>query len=412
MNIRFEKILSAIEQSKQRKDFEYNSIGTILKQQRRSKNMTLEEVSENICSNSYLSKAENMQLIPKDPILSKLKKRLDINQTLEFDQDVYQQTLSYLVDSLFFERELDKGVYRIFSGTVDLKYNLILLGYYVTNHEYAKAEEIYYFLEDELEKLDNLERDILFLLASKLLFVNGLYFLAYKLLKHVDYKGNNELLILESKAVFLMSVAKLDRVSGYAKEYNDLINELSGFGYYKKITKLKYEWLLTSLRSVSIDEAFRTIEKLEEYTDKQKDYMKFHLYYNQGKHDIILKKLDKKFLLDERRFLLYLLTLDSVGNGVKILDIIYHEKNKPNTILVQKLIDCLTVKYNSTAESYYKYLLYGIKNGVLVEYNGVFGINALFKNASQYLSDFKYYKYAKNTRDLLDTINCTLKSGN
>ena len=125
-----------------------------------------------------------------------------------------------------------------------------------------------------------------------MLFVNGVYFLAYKLLKYVDYKGNNELLILESKAVFLMSVAKLDRVSGYAKEYNDLINELSGFGYYKKITKLKYEWLLTSLRSVSIDEAFRTIEKLEEYTDKQKDYMKFHLYYNQGKHDIILKKLD------------------------------------------------------------------------------------------------------------------------
>ena len=214
MNIRFEKIISAVEQSKQIRNFEYNSIGTILKQQRRSKNLTLEEVSENICSNSYLSKAENMQIIPKDPILTKLKKRLEINETLEFDEEIYNQTLAYLVEALFLEKELDKGVYRRFSGTVDLKYNLILLGYYVTNNNFVKAEEIYYFLEEEIEKLDNLERDIFLLLAAKILYANGLYFIAYKVLKYIDYKSDNEILLLDARSLFLMSVAKLDKVSG------------------------------------------------------------------------------------------------------------------------------------------------------------------------------------------------------
>lgn len=412
MNIRFEKIISAVEQSKQIRNFEYNSIGTILKQQRRSKNLTLEEVSENICSNSYLSKAENMQIIPKDPILTKLKKRLEINETLEFDEEIYNQTLAYLVEALFLEKELDKGVYRRFSGTVDLKYNLILLGYYVTNNNFVKAEEIYYFLEEEIEKLDNLERDIFLLLAAKILYANGLYFIAYKVLKYIDYKSDNEILLLDARSLFLMSVAKLDKVSGYSSEYNDLIVKLSNRGYYKKISKLKYEWLLTSLKSVSLDEAFHKIDKLEEYTDRQKEYIRLNLYFNLGKYDIILKKLDKKYLLDERRFSLYLLTLDSIGDGVKILDIIYHENNKPNSIILQKLIDCLTVKYNSPAESYYKYLYYGIKNGILTEYNGLFEINVIFKNASQHLSDFKYYKYAKTTRDLLDELNRNFKSGN
>ncbi|MCA0971204.1 helix-turn-helix transcriptional regulator [Halobacillus litoralis] len=72
--------------------------GTLIKQHRKLNKMTLEELSEGICSVSYLSKIEHNSISASDEIYSLLEKRLnikliDINE--EFDEGVYQDLLDW-----------------------------------------------------------------------------------------------------------------------------------------------------------------------------------------------------------------------------------------------------------------------------------------------------------------------------
>ncbi|QHT48319.1 helix-turn-helix domain-containing protein [Bacillus sp. SB49] len=72
--------------------------GTLIKQHRKFKNMTLEELASGICSVSYLSKIEHNTINASDEIYRLLGQRLnikltDINQ--DFDERIYQDLLEW-----------------------------------------------------------------------------------------------------------------------------------------------------------------------------------------------------------------------------------------------------------------------------------------------------------------------------
>ncbi|RDY69933.1 helix-turn-helix domain-containing protein [Halobacillus trueperi] len=72
--------------------------GSLIKQHRKYKNMTLEELASGICSVSYLSKIEHDTINASDEIYRLLGERLnikltDINQ--EFDESIHQQLLEW-----------------------------------------------------------------------------------------------------------------------------------------------------------------------------------------------------------------------------------------------------------------------------------------------------------------------------
>lgn len=72
--------------------------GSLIKQHRKFKNLTLEELARGICSVSYLSKIEHNTINASDEIYRLLGERLnikltDINQ--EFDEDIYKDLLEW-----------------------------------------------------------------------------------------------------------------------------------------------------------------------------------------------------------------------------------------------------------------------------------------------------------------------------
>ncbi|GGF20560.1 transcriptional regulator [Halobacillus andaensis] len=72
--------------------------GQLIKQHRKFKNMTLEELADGICSVSYLSKIEHNTMIASDEIYRLLGKRLNIrleNLNEEFDEEIYKEILNW-----------------------------------------------------------------------------------------------------------------------------------------------------------------------------------------------------------------------------------------------------------------------------------------------------------------------------
>ncbi|MEC5423523.1 helix-turn-helix domain-containing protein [Virgibacillus sp. C22-A2] len=64
-----------------------NNIGNIIKLKRKEKGLTQEELSQEICTPSYLSRIENNQVVPDESILDLLSKKLGISLTKKDTQD-------------------------------------------------------------------------------------------------------------------------------------------------------------------------------------------------------------------------------------------------------------------------------------------------------------------------------------
>ena len=76
----------------------YNkTIGSMLKHSRLNKNLTLEDVSKDICSISYLCKVENNQIVPSEKNKPKLFERLEIKE----EDLTYQNSDQWIKDILY-----------------------------------------------------------------------------------------------------------------------------------------------------------------------------------------------------------------------------------------------------------------------------------------------------------------------
>ena len=71
-----------------------NTVGSIVRWERKRRNMTLHEGAEGICSVSYLSKVENSLIEPSEQILDNLKKRLEIETLIDFDLQDMMNTMT------------------------------------------------------------------------------------------------------------------------------------------------------------------------------------------------------------------------------------------------------------------------------------------------------------------------------
>ena len=98
-----------------------NTVGSIVRWERKRRNMTLHEGAEGICSVSYLSKVENSLIEPSEQILDNLKKRLEIETLIDFDLQRYDEHYDDIIQTIFNYKQVSSFYYDMYFGKKDYK---------------------------------------------------------------------------------------------------------------------------------------------------------------------------------------------------------------------------------------------------------------------------------------------------
>ncbi|AIO19561.1 Helix-turn-helix domain protein [Candidatus Izimaplasma bacterium HR1] len=180
------RINKRVELDKFKSDF--TDIGSFIKRKRKELNVTQDEISNGICSISYLSKIENNQIVPNDFYVKEIMDRLDI------EDDVYSKSIKdkeYIDSTLkaFFYMD-DEVMINIYDEVKDINHNVVInlckLGYTVY-FNLVDEDQYVMMLEHVVNNMSNLE-------VKVYLYFSALYFI-----QNEKYKVALELILLNSK---------------------------------------------------------------------------------------------------------------------------------------------------------------------------------------------------------------------
>src|SRR5690606_8560056 len=214
-----------------------DDIGSIIKHQRKSMNLTLEESAEGICSVSYLSKIENNQLMPSEKYIELFQEKFNVDLKRIVPKP-NEELLEDLIDLLFY-KEKDNLNERNFIG-MDYHTKLYRFAYYVIHKDYKEAKKTYYSINPYMKNLTDLELHFYLYLSAYLLKEEGRINDAFKVLnlfkkKCYHYKLN--MLIETEKIILACSMNKYPYVS---LNYDRVLNNLVNHEVYHLAHEIKY----------------------------------------------------------------------------------------------------------------------------------------------------------------------------
>jgi transcriptional regulator with XRE-family HTH domain len=175
------RINKRVEIEKFKSDF--TDIGSFIKKKRKELNVTQDEISNGICSISYLSKIENNQIVPNDFYVKEIMEKLDIEEDIYTksikDKDFIDQTLK-----AFFYMD-DSVLERLYSEIKDIEHNVVInlckLGYTVYFNKDDKNQYVM-MLENLVNNMSNIEVKIYLYFASLYFIQNEKYKVALELI--------------------------------------------------------------------------------------------------------------------------------------------------------------------------------------------------------------------------------------
>lgn len=201
------RINKRVELEKYKSDF--SDIGSFIKRKRKELNVTQDEISNGICSISYLSKIENNQIVPNDFYVKEIMSKLDI------EDDVYVKSIKdkeYVEETIgaFFYLD-DEKIISLYDEIKNVKHNIII--------NLCKLGYIVYFNQDDEDQyvmmLEHLVNNMTNLELKLYLYFSSLYFI-----QHQRYKVALELILLNNKvnADNAMLEAMFSEISYYVKQ--------------------------------------------------------------------------------------------------------------------------------------------------------------------------------------------------
>ncbi len=180
------RINKRVELERYKRDF--TDIGSFIKEKRKELRVTQDEISNGICSISYLSKIENNQIIPNDFYVKEIMEKLDVDQAVYSRSLREKEYLEKVISAYFYmEDNVQKEVYEEIK---DIEHNLVInlckLGY-----------TVYFGLEDENQyvmMLQHLVNNMSDYEVKVYLFFASIFFIANE-----KYKTALELILLNQK---------------------------------------------------------------------------------------------------------------------------------------------------------------------------------------------------------------------
>ena len=142
----------------QNQQYEYQDIGSLIKEKRKELKLTQELISNGICSISYLSKIENNQITPNEYFVKEIMTRLDVDEELYKKTIQDREYLKKMIQSVFYKKE--EEITTIYRDVVEIEHNMVIniikLGY-ISYFELEDNHQYVMMLENLIQNMDDFE---------------------------------------------------------------------------------------------------------------------------------------------------------------------------------------------------------------------------------------------------------------
>lgn len=372
------------------------TIGSIVRWQRKQKNMTLNEGAEGICSISYLSKVENNLIEPSELILNDLKKRFEIEDLINYDLERFEKHYELIISCFFNYKEIPLMLFKLYEGNTDYKSKLVLFSFYLFKNNLTKAKVIYKDLEFEINKFTHDEINLFYYLTAKMLEKEGRFYLSLKVLNLtniIDKDSELSMLVDFKKILLKLTLGRHLQSLIISDDLEKRLLIKNNLTRYHNLLKLKLLW---SLNEYDYEYQLREIDRRLYLTRKDKQMIKTFL--NLLHHNKINNStLDKNLSESVYWYMMALLYYDQEEDFQKIKEIINECNNYKTIPIVEQIEFFINSKYTLDSDSFIRYIR-NITTNFESNYNGYYIMSILFDNASNYYENKNFYKAANLIR--------------
>ena len=372
------------------------TIGSIVRWQRKQKNMTLNEGAEGICSISYLSKVENNLIEPSELILNDLKKRFEIEDLINYDLERFEKHYELIISCFFNYKEIPLMLFKLYEGNTDYKSKLVLFSFYLFKNNLTKAKVIYKDLEFEINKFTHDEINLFYYLTAKMLEKEGRFYLSLKVLNLtniIDKDSKLSMLVDFKKILLKLTLGRHLQSLIISDDLEKRLLIKNHLTRYHNLLKLKLLW---SLNEYDYEYQLREIDRRLYLTRKDKQMIKTFL--NLLHHNKINNStLDKNLSESVYWYMMALLYYDQEEDFQKIKEIINECNNYKTIPIVEQIVFFINSKYTLDSDSFIRYIR-NITTNFGRNYNGYYIMSILFDNASNYYENKNFYKAANLIR--------------
>ncbi len=372
------------------------TIGSIVRWQRKQKNMTLNEGAEGICSISYLSKVENNLIEPSELILNDLKKRFEIEDLINYDLERFEKHYELIISCFFNYKEIPLMLFKLYEGNTDYKSKLVLFSFYLFKNNLTKAKVIYKDLEFEINKFTHDEINLFYYLTAKMLEKEGRFYLSLKVLNLtniIDKDSELSMLVDFKKILLKLTLGRHLQSLIISEDLEKRLLIKNNLTRYHNLLKLKLLW---SLNEYDYEYQLREIDRSLYLTRKDKQMIKTFL--NLLHHNKINNStLDKNLSESVCWYMMALLYYDKEEDFQKIKEIINECNNYKTIPIVEQIVFFINSKYTLDSDSFIRYIR-NITTNFGRNYNGYYIMSILFDNASNYYENKNFYKAANLIR--------------
>lgn len=339
-----------LEQFKQ----DFSDIGSFIKKKRKELNVTQDEISNGICSISYLSKIENNQIVPSEFYVKEIMEKLDINEAIYTKSLRDKEYIGELINAFFYMD--DEKVKELYLDIKDVEHNMIInlckLGYTVY-FNLPDENQYVMMLEHLVNNMSNVEIQLYLYFSSIYFMENEKYKTALELvLLQESLPQQNEFISAMFYEISYVIKQRLYMKSCAADDYNHAMNLCTKFHNIHRIMRLaihKIEFIKTEhpekalnmLKTIKF--GLLNIEEIDHF-----HYIKASILY--ALHRLQEATLELKFIKDDSTYYLRKMIL--------LYQICLKEEDADMALQIQqKVNNYKPVKKEMRSKVYYHYLV-------------------------------------------------------
>ena len=236
--------------------------GLEVKNRRFDLEMTLYNVSKNICSMSYLCKVENNKIVPNEYCVNEICNKLDIdNKTLKAINNVERNLLKLTKSYLYGEYHEIKIIFNESKSLKSYASDIISFIYYISIKDLANATTYFNKVNNLVSSMSNNELLIVSIFETIYYYFNQDFKSSIKILNYVDKFCFEEELKLLSRIIRFYDLIALNSPM-IGSIYNELILQLTNLSKYKLCEKINYAMAISLLKAKDYDSLDSFIKKI------------------------------------------------------------------------------------------------------------------------------------------------------
>ena len=217
-----------------------NIIGVEIKSRRKKQAITLEALSNDVCSQSYLCKIETNKIAPNREFLREICERLELTgeklDNLFMLKDIILGVVKALIKN---DIEFINEAYEDGEGLENYRFSIVKLAYYLANKKIGQAEAVYEELQEVTRSMPDFDLGVFAVLSSLLSYYKADFMETIDVLSVIDESDvPREISMLKNMIDFKTRIAINSHEAPYY--YEKVKRDLYDYGYYNQYEENLY----------------------------------------------------------------------------------------------------------------------------------------------------------------------------